>query len=791
MTVSALMRVFCICLAVGAAVGVPAAVAAALRPVLRRRYSAAGCSALWTGLCSLLVLPPVAAVLLSVGGMAAADNGLPAAPQAVSVGVVSVRTEPERTEAAGIRLTQPPPFAAENGTGPEAFDLSASPAIPQFSFSAKKIPSLPAGLLPALRIAAHIWCAGALMGLALTGVRQLCWRRRCIRWQCPLPAGTAAVYAAVCAQLGVRRAPRLMCTRWVKAPMLTGVLRPVLLLPAAHRQREELVCIFTHELLHLRRRDLFRSQLLCAAQLLHWYHPAAWLLSNAVRCDTEQATDAAALALLSAENAPALFRRCGENYGDVLLRSVRTCAVPLPGIGFAVTKKELKERIGRLFDRTPRRRAVLPVCLLLCVLLPAALFAGCTAAALQVPPASAAETAKIGNTAAGTQPLYWPVPDYCMISARFADCGGMDLECARGAAVTAVADGVVLAAVHEPDTAQGYGSWLELDHGGGITTLYAHCLELLVQPGDTVHAGQRIAVAGNTGTISNKCHFEYRVDGVPQDPFTLEWQGILLTEYMTQPLWIPVSGVGYITQKYSEETPWMDIILAPGAKACAVAPGIVTKADPKTDCIEIDHGGGITARYTGVQPIDWIITEDQTVIRGVSLGTAEGSYRFELFRNGKSIDLAPYLSDNAWSMYQAILSDEMKRAVTEECRVWPVPEYAYLSHGFEGETAHTGLDIAAALGEDILAVWDGTVVTAQYGNSGYGNYVIIDHGDGLTTLYSHCSELRVKQGDAVCAGQCIATVGSSGNSTGSHCHFEVRENGAAVDPAAYIDIPML
>lgn len=95
---------------------------------------------------------------------------------------------------------------------------------------------------------------------------------------------------------------------------------------------------------------------------------------------------------------------------------------------------------------------------------------------------------------------------------------------------------------------------------------------------------------------------------------------------------------------------------------------------------------------------------------------------------------------------------------------------------------HTGIDIGAAMGSDILAANDGKVIKAAYNAGGYGYYIMIDHGGGIVTLYAHSSKLLVKVGDIVTRGQVIAKVGSTGMSTGAHLHFEVRVNGNYVDP---------
>ena len=100
---------------------------------------------------------------------------------------------------------------------------------------------------------------------------------------------------------------------------------------------------------------------------------------------------------------------------------------------------------------------------------------------------------------------------------------------------------------------------------------------------------------------------------------------------------------------------------------------------------------------------------------------------------------------------------------------------------------HNGVDFAAATGTAIFAAYDGKVVAAAY-NATMGNYVMIDHGDGLATIYMHASALYVSKGDVVARGDTIAAVGSTGRSTGSHLHFSVRLNGSYVSPWGYLSL---
>ena len=112
--------------------------------------------------------------------------------------------------------------------------------------------------------------------------------------------------------------------------------------------------------------------------------------------------------------------------------------------------------------------------------------------------------------------------------------------------------------------------------------------------------------------------------------------------------------------------------------------------------------------------------------------------------------------------------------------------YGYRIHPITGtRKLHSGVDYAAPHGTAIYAAEDGVVLTSGWIN-GYGYTVTVNHGGGYVTLYAHCSKLLVSAGQKVSAGQTIAKVGSTGNSTGNHLHFEVKVNGKAVNPEGYL-----
>ena len=170
-----------------------------------------------------------------------------------------------------------------------------------------------------------------------------------------------------------------------------------------------------------------------------------------------------------------------------------------------------------------------------------------------------------------------------------------------------------------------------------------------------------------------------------------------------------------------------------------------------------------------------------------------GRLKVEYEKDG-AMTLLPQLAgdDDPW-IYGVYAEDE---AASRFLR-WPVQGANTISlsnpYGFPrwqpgGETyeAHTGIDIAAPEGEAVLAAAGGTVVESGY-DVERGNYLVLDHGDGLTTLYGQCRDFTVEEGDTVRAGEMIGAVGKTGMATGSHLHFEVRQDGEPQNPVAYFD----
>jgi murein DD-endopeptidase MepM/ murein hydrolase activator NlpD len=160
--------------------------------------------------------------------------------------------------------------------------------------------------------------------------------------------------------------------------------------------------------------------------------------------------------------------------------------------------------------------------------------------------------------------------------------------------------------------------------------------------------------------------------------------------------------------------------------------------------------------------------------------TAERAYR-ELIDTSKQIE----------SMIRRIQSGEKNIAGSTGTMLWPAEgeitsPFGWRVHPIFGtQRLHTGIDIGADYGDSVRAADGGVVIHSDW-MGGYGNAVIIDHGNGISTLYAHNSQLLVSEGQMVGKGQTISRVGSTGYSTGPHLHFEVRQNGSPVNPLNFL-----
>jgi Membrane proteins related to metalloendopeptidases len=118
--------------------------------------------------------------------------------------------------------------------------------------------------------------------------------------------------------------------------------------------------------------------------------------------------------------------------------------------------------------------------------------------------------------------------------------------------------------------------------------------------------------------------------------------------------------------------------------------------------------------------------------------------------------------------------------------MWPAGDYEHISSGIDTYPGHTGIDIPCSLGSEIYASAPGIVTLAKKSHTGYGNYIVIDHGNGYQTLYAHCDTLLVEVGDEIASGDLIAEAGRSGWATGYQLHFEIRCDENVLDPEDFV-----
>ncbi len=149
----------------------------------------------------------------------------------------------------------------------------------------------------------------------------------------------------------------------------------------------------------------------------------------------------------------------------------------------------------------------------------------------------------------------------------------------------------------------------------------------------------------------------------------------------------------------------------------------------------------------------------------------------------RTINIPPYaVPDPGAGSSQHTLPD----ASAEIRFFWPLQGKVSSSFGRRNGRPHEGIDITAPLGTDIKAAADGVVVSSGWSGRDYGKTVVITHKDGFETLYGHNSHNLVSEGARVTAGQVIGRVGRTGNATGNHVHFEIRKNGAPVNPLFFL-----
>ena len=424
---------------------------------------------------------------------------------------------------------------------------SAAPAALPAATAAAAPAADPAALV--LAALPWIWAVGAVAYTLWQWVRYLRFVRGLARLSAPVEGERETLWQEVCAQAGVARAPRLRACPGLSGPVMTGLVRPVLYLPEG-MDLGRLELALRHEAAHLSRGDLWAKALVRLCCRLHWFDPLCALHAARWSQACEYACDEKAAAGLDDSRRKA--------YGLLLLGAAQSRPLPAGAAGLGGSKKELQARLAALLHpAAPGRRltagvaAALAAALCLSACAAAGLsasdtpvsapvssaspqpLAGTSSSQEQDAPDSASQTSDAQSASeadsvppasqsaapAGdgeqTEGFIWPVPDYTGVSRWKSDYHkGADVMAPKGSEVLAMASGTVTMAQFH----YSYGNVVEIDHGNGLSTLYAHLDSIDVAEGDVVEQGRQIGTVGTTGdTTGVQCHTEVRQDGTLLD----------------------------------------------------------------------------------------------------------------------------------------------------------------------------------------------------------------------------------------------------------------------------------
>jgi len=311
------------------------------------------------------------------------------------------------------------------------------------------------------------------------------------------------------AELGIRRPVEVVYNDLIGSPMLTGWLRPVIMLPSTAVPLDDLRYIFLHELVHLKRGDLWFKAATLVAKVLHWFNPICYLLVKNVHRLCELSCDEAVVSSMDFS--------ARKRYAATILATLSGACLPR-GVYSALggNKEEIKRRLAHMLNYTSAKKSHVFLAAVIALMLSVT---GIVAATTTLAPA--AEAITHSPTA-----LLWPVPSSSIIASRFGvrvhpvskeevRHTGIDIPAQAGESILAAAGGKVLVAEY----IEAYGNTILLDHGEGITSLYAHCSKLLVNAEDEVAVGAEIARVGSTGYATGPhLHFEVQRNGEPQNP---------------------------------------------------------------------------------------------------------------------------------------------------------------------------------------------------------------------------------------------------------------------------------
>ena len=377
----------------------------------------------------------------------------------------------------------------------------------------------------------------------------------------------------------------------------------------------------------------------------------------------------------------------------------------------------------------------------------------------------------------------------------------------RGAVCAACALALVLGTVHlrpveERGEQPGNTPVMTLDYSFGLTACAA-------DTGETVrpNANGGLAFDSGSGIASEEaghytgCLFQVTGEGIETVSLSVDRGGLYRSEILTgltdgevRKLWQAEEASGPVCSVYGEDedSPMNAEVMT------ALGSSVTEDYDP-----EVRYGFWVPEYYedpdADLRQATWasIDTFDGARLT-VTAAFADGGEQSKTYTLSTGRLRVEYGEDGTRTMLPQLAGDEepfvygVYAASETESRwlQWPVQDSRTVwkgnPYGIINGKLHSGIDIPADQGAVILAAADGTVTEVGFDRE-RGNYLVLDHGGGLTTLYAHCRNVDVKEGDMVKAGEMVGAVGSTGMSTGPHLHFEVRQDGEAQNPVVYFD----
>lgn len=646
-----------------------------------------------------------------------------------------------------LPLTVPSSFSVytllESLDAPAAAD--APVMVPQVP-AAQVIPRVPVRMAPAVPadlpapppepfpVWTALWLTGAVLLALWFLIRYLRWRRR---FREALPVENCPGLET---WLSLRRRVEVRMTDRITAPLAYGIFRPVILLPKILdlRDEEAVTCVLAHERAHIRRLDGLFKLVLAAALCVHWFNPAVWLLYVLANRDMELRCDEAAVLALGEDSR--------ERYALTLIRlaELRNECVPLCGFSH---KSGMEERIRAIMSIKKQSLLACAVALALTLGITTA-FATSAKPADKTPETPRSEdltdrelhAQSSAETAAQWEEVLAPYEPFGL-TWTFDD---PDLD---GNGLTMTWEGHEVRGIYD----EGKYAWITEHAGDGTYGPDAVELYTVYENGELT--GLRLATEEEQKAFDR----DRRLSSDAR-------MTIVLGESVRYD-----DGHIYFTIPESEE-PWSIFIQGR---------------------IRMEDGSGMSVRYLEKESekAEWVprmtysfevadAAYDELTM-DVKYGNASYCYPLTpLLPEGKPLTPAP-------------LPEGKADLPADGSLVWPVDggsvsqAQGTRANPGTGETeTHSGVDIAVERGTPVYAAGPGTVKEAGY-SAQDGNFVRLDHTRGEETLYAHCQSLLVKTGDTVEAGQTIATVGSTGRSTGPHLHFEYQVNGVSVDPLRY------